>query len=122
MNADHYNVQNQNIPFYTALAVGTLIEHAPTDCNKIIEQYLVELISNIAVTLDNSKFNDRKFQLDLQTYLISILGTILLTKRVELDKEKVSWIYSQVIKSFENRNSIYVEGIQAINNLITCKY
>ena len=120
MNIEFYKSHNQNIPLLTALALGTLIEHAPSDCNPVIEKFLLGLTSNIAATLDNTQFQDRKFQIDLQTYLISILGTILITKRVTLDSQKVGWIYSQIIMSFENRQTIYVEGIQTINNLITC--
>ena len=105
----------------TALALGTLIEHAPTDCNNTIEHFLTDLTTNISVTFDNSQFTDRKFQVDFQNYLISILGTILITKRVKLNSIKVEWIYNHIIESFINRGLIYVEGIQTINSLITCK-
>ena len=106
---------NNNVPMNALYALGNFGKHVANDSRTItcnVFKFLVEMFSK---TLEKNIFNNEQMRLNYQGFLCSCLSDILLNKKcMERDVRK---LFNYIIKSFEQRQEIYDEGIYVIGSI-----
>ena len=114
------NDNSLSINFHSCLALGTLIEHSPSNCGAILNDYLIKIIE--IITNNPNTYTSLDNQYTIQNYFLSILASLLLQTTVKESicnhEEKISYIYKQIKIAFTTRNDVFVEGIAVISNLV----
>ena len=106
---------NNNVPMNALFALGNFGKHVANDsriltCN--VFKLLVEMFSK---TLEKNAFNNDVIRLNYQGFLCSSLSDFLLNKKcMERDVRK---LFKYIIKSFEQRQEIYEEGIEIVGSI-----
>ena len=106
----HYNV-----PMNALLALGTFGQHVANDCKTLSYNLFKSLFEMFVKTLDKNSFNNNQIRLNYQEYICSSLGAFLSNKKC-MEKD-VRNLFGFVIKSFDDRQEIYEEGIFLIGNI-----
>ena len=103
---------NYNVPKNALLTIGTYGQHVANDVKIISCNVFKSLIDMFIKTLDQKAFNNEILRLNYQEYICMSLNFFLSNKKC-MDKD-VKKLFDYVIKSFEQRQEIYEEGISLI--------
>ena len=103
---------NYNVPKNALFTLGTYGQHVANDVKIISSNVFKTLVEMFNKTLDSKAFNNEQMRLNYQEYICMSLYYFLMNKKC-MDKD-VRKLFDYVIKSFEQRQEIYEEGISLI--------
>ena len=103
---------NYNVPKNALFTLGTYGQHVANDVKIISSNVFKTLVEMFNKTLDSKAFNNDQMRLNYQEYICMSLYYFLMNKKC-MDKD-VRKLFDYVIKSFEQRQEIYEEGISLI--------
>lgn len=103
---------NCNIPMLALFTLGTYGQHLANDARNISINGFKSLVEMFLKTLNKEIFKDDNIRLQYQEYLCTSLDSYLMNRKV-LDKDARN-LFDYVIKSFQQRQEIYEEGIALI--------
>ena len=103
---------NYNVPKNALFALGTYGKHVANDVKVISSNVFKSLVEMFYKTLNPKDFNNEQMRLNYQEYICMSLNFFLSNKKC-MDKD-VKKLFDYVIKSFEQRQEIYEEGISLI--------
>ena len=103
---------NYNVPKNALFTLGTYGQHVANDVKIISSNVFKTLVEMFNKTLDSKAFNNDQMRLNYQEYICLSLYYFLMNKKC-MDKD-VRKLFDYVIKSFEQRQEIYDEGISLI--------
>ena len=106
---------NYNVPMNALLALCTFGQHVANDCKTLSYNLFKSLFEMFVKTLDKNSFNNNQIRLNYQEYICSSLGAFLSNKKC-MEKD-VRNLFGFVVKSFDDRQEIYEEGIFLIGNI-----
>ena len=106
-----YDIEN-NVSLCCFYTMGTLVEHCAKDVNNIIITNCKILSEMYEKTLDDKIFTSYNMRIDFQSYILSTLYSFILSDTIPFEHIRI--IYLNIINSFQQRKSIFEEGITAI--------
>ena len=106
---------NYNVPMNALLTLGTYGQHVANDCNTLSYNTFKSLFKMFEKTFEKNSFNNNQIRLNYQEYICSSLESFLSNKKC-LERD-VKNLFGLVIKSFDDRQEIYEEGISLIGNI-----
>jgi len=100
--------------FYT---MGSIIDYAPLDTYTIVSDFFGNIFSAFNATLDDKNFNSMEAKYAYQTYIATVISACAAGGKVKLSKEDAFAVYELIKSSFEERQSVYEEGLMAVSSL-----
>lgn len=119
LDFENYDTQC-NLAHYSALVLGTIIEHSALEARSTVDYSFQQLTSSYVVTLESKHFKDKEMQENYQIYFCSCLSSALVTG-IELNHEVFDYIYDNITKTFGQRNDVFPEGLLLLSNLCQSK-
>ena len=113
---ESYDIEN-NVSMNCFYSMGIIVEYSAKDVNNVIISNCNILCEMFEKTLDNKLFNNNNMKIDFQCYILINLYSFLLFGNIPIDNIKK--LYSNIILSFQQRNSVYEEGISVISAIVT---
>lgn len=112
-----YN-KTDNVALYSFLAIGTLIEQSSPCDQKVILEFFASIYEAFQKSLDKSTFNNNEeMRNDYQGYLASIISAYTTNNLINISKEQGELLYNLIRSSFDERKSVYEEGLIACSSL-----
>lgn len=106
-----YDYDN-NVPMNALYTLGTFGQHSANDIKTISCNVFRTLVDMMEKTLEENAFNNNQMRINFQQYICVSLTSFLINKKgFEKDVRK---LFQFVIKSFEQRQEIYDEGISLV--------
>ena len=111
-----YDIEN-NVSLNCFYSMGIIVEFSAKDVNNVIITNCNLLCEMFEKTLDNKLFSNNNMKIDFQSYILINLYSFILFGNIPIDNIKK--LYSNIILSFQQRNSVYEEGISVISAIVT---
>ena len=109
-----YNTEN-NVALSSFFAIGSIVERAAKDTQIVLLDAFNNLINAFESTLVASTFQDENIRSSYQSYIASSLTSFIIT--TECDEKILTKLYNQMIISFQQKQSVYDEGILLIGSI-----
>lgn len=111
-----YNA-NYNVSMSAFLAIGTLIEHCDDKDKNTITKFFATLFDAMSKSLLKQNFPDEAMQYDFQSYLANIIIAYSSCGKFGMNQEQGESVYKLFKASFDQRKSVYEEGVIACASL-----
>jgi len=117
---ENYDTQ-YNVAYFSALSLGTLIEHSAMEVTNSIDASFQQLAKSYVVTLEAKHFKNKEMQENYQVYFCTCLSSAL-TTGLQINHEIFNYLYDSMSTTFQQRNDVFAEGLLLLSNLCQCKF
>ena len=108
---------NNNIALGSLFTMGSLFDFAPVDTIHTINGFFNHLYSAFESTLSASNFGSDEIRYSYQAYIATCISACAAGQKVRITEQDAQAVYNLIKTSFEQRQSVYEEGIMACSSI-----
>lgn len=109
--------KDNNVALASLFTIGSLIDYAPQDCNIIIHDFFPNFYNAFLSTLDPNNFPNDEVRFCYQGYYCTVFSACFSENKLNLSVDQYYAVYDQIEKSFQQRQTVYEEGLMACSSL-----